>query len=68
MKTLNFEGLTTEENGKATYFYNQCQKPLSSGIITKTEAVFMWHRLIIKNFDEMKAFDICTNAPEFKQL
>lgn len=61
-RIFNFEYLTQEENEAVTSHYNHCRKSFERGLLTASEAQFMFTEKMIKEFG-VKAFGICTNVP-----
>lgn len=61
-RIFNFEYLTQEEKEAVTSHYNHCRKSFERGLLTASEAQFMFTEKMIKEFG-VKAFGICTNVP-----
>jgi len=61
-RIFNFEYLTSKENKEVTLHYDICRKSFERGLMTASEAQFIFTEKMIKEFGE-KAFGICTNVP-----
>lgn len=45
----------------ASLIYNKYKTLLDKGIITKSEAIFMFQKLVMEYYTDEEAFEICTN-------
>ncbi|WAX12637.1 hypothetical protein EC99P1_00045 [Enterococcus phage EC99P1] len=61
-RIFNFEYLTPKENAEVISHYNHCRKIFERGLLSASEAQFMFTEKMIKEFGA-KAFGICTNVP-----
>lgn len=54
--------LNSSENNRVNEKYNNLASLLDEGLITKSEAVYSFQKWAMENFNNDKAFEICTNV------